>query len=67
MFLTMGVSIILFRRGVVGVVDSDEGVDLVNGGTSERRRTGFGVPVERKNVLILSLSIDIFRRLLREK
>lgn len=67
MFLTMGVSIILFRRSIVGVLDGDEGVDLVNGGTSERRRTGFGVPVERKNVLILSLSIDSFRRLLREK
>jgi hypothetical protein len=56
MLLTAGDSIILLRRGLVGVVDD---ADLVNDGTSERRRVGVDEVADRNNVLILSLSIDL--------
>ncbi len=58
--LTAGGSIILLRRRLVGVFAGDEGVDLVNGGTSEKRRVGIGEAAERNNVLTLSLSISFF-------
>ena len=54
--LTPSDSNILLRRSI-GVVDGDEGVDLVNGGTSEKRRVGTGEAADRNNVLTLSLSI----------
>ncbi len=55
--LTAGDSIILFRRRFNGVIDGDEGVDLVNVGTNEKRRVGIGEAAERNNVFILNLSM----------
>ncbi len=55
--LTAGESTILLRRRVVGVDDGDDGVDFVNGGTSENRRVGFDEGADRNNVLIFNLSI----------
>lgn len=59
MLLTAGDSTILLRRSVVGVDDGDEGVDFVNGGTSENRRVRLlGEGAERNNVFTFNLSID---------
>jgi hypothetical protein len=54
--LTANDSIILFRR----TFDGDDGVDFVNGGTSEKRRVGTGEAAERNNVFIFNLSINLF-------
>ena len=43
---------------MVGVDVGDDGVDLVNGGTSENRRGIFGDAAERNNELTFNLSID---------
>ena len=56
--LTARASTILFRRRVVGVDVGDDGVDLVKGGTSEKRRGVFGEDAERNSELTLSLSIE---------
>ena len=56
--LTAGASTILFRRRLDGVdVGDDDGVDFVNGGTSESRRTGFADAAERNIEFTLSLSM----------
>jgi hypothetical protein len=48
--LTAGDSTILLRRRVIGVGAGDDGVDFVNGGTSENRRVGLGEGVDKNNV-----------------
>ena len=47
----------LFRRRAAGVLVGDNEFDLVNGGTSEKRRVGLAEAAERNNVFTLSLSI----------
>lgn len=55
--LTPSDSIILLRRAFVADFNDGEGVDLLNGGTSEKRRVCLG-GVDRNNVLTLNLSMS---------
>ncbi len=55
--LTAGDSTILLRRRVIGVGAGDDGVDFVNGGTSENRRVGLGEGVDKNNVWTFNLFI----------
>lgn len=64
--LTAGDSTILLRRRIIGVDDGDEGVDLANDVTKEKRRAVFE-GAERNNEFTFNLSIFEISYLIREK